>query len=123
MIRIERLEYHVLRVADLERPKRFYVDLLGMHVLEQDPNHGGVFLGLGGDGNTLDLLQSTDPASSGPYRFQVHDPGRRHGFSPRCICRKDSRDATGGQVYASGQWRSTRCGGSRPRESAKHLFQ
>ena len=78
MIQLERLGHLVLRVADLERSKRFYTELLGMHVLEQDPKHGGVFLGLGGGGNTLDLLQSSDPAKSGPYTaadFTTHVVG------------------------------------------------
>jgi catechol-2,3-dioxygenase len=67
MIPIHRLGHIVLRVADLERSKRFYVEHLGMHVLEQDPAHGGIFLGLGTWGNTLDLFQSTDTAASKPY--------------------------------------------------------
>jgi catechol 2,3-dioxygenase len=67
MIRIQRLGHIVLRVGNLERSKRFYADYLGMHVLEQDADHGGVFLGLGDWGNTLDLLQTTDPSASRPY--------------------------------------------------------
>jgi len=67
VIPIQRLGHFVLRVADIERSKRFYVELLGMHVLEQDIEHGGVFLGLGAWGNTLDLLQSTDISAGKPY--------------------------------------------------------
>src|SRR5258708_29701831 len=47
--------------------KRFYTELLGMHVLEQDPVHGGVFLGLGQWGNTLDLIQSSDPSAGSTH--------------------------------------------------------
>ena len=67
MIPIKRLGHFVLRVADIERSKRFYTELLGMHVLEQDPQHGGVFLGLGDWGNTLDLMQSSDPSAERPH--------------------------------------------------------
>jgi catechol 2,3-dioxygenase len=67
MIPIKRLGHFVLRVADIARSKRFYTEVLGMHVLEQDPVHGGVFLGLGEWGNTLDLMQSTDPSAGGPH--------------------------------------------------------
>jgi catechol 2,3-dioxygenase len=67
MIPIKRLGHFVLRVANIERSKQFYTELLGMHVLEQDPQHGGIFLGLGDWGNTLDLMQSSDPAAESPH--------------------------------------------------------
>ena len=67
MIPIKRLGHFVLRVASVERSKRFYTELLGMHVLEQDPVHGGVFLGLGQWGNTLDLMQSSDPSAGSTH--------------------------------------------------------
>jgi catechol-2,3-dioxygenase len=65
MIKLQRLGHIVLRVADVERSKRFYTELLGFRVLEEDPNHGGVFLSLGDDSHCLDLQPSTDP-SLGP---------------------------------------------------------
>jgi catechol 2,3-dioxygenase len=67
MIPIKRLGHFVLRVANIERSKLFYTELLGMHVLEQDPRHGGIFLGLGEWGNTLDLMQSSDPSAESPH--------------------------------------------------------
>src|SRR3979490_1592539 len=67
MIPIKRLGHFVLRVANVERSRKFYTELLGMHVLEQDPVHGGVFLGLGKWGNTLDLMQSADPSAGSPH--------------------------------------------------------
>ena len=72
MIPITRLGHIVLRVADLERSKRFYTELLGMHVLEQDIEHGGVFLGLHDWGNTLDLLQSSDVSEGGSAYTQTN---------------------------------------------------
>ena len=71
MIRLQRLGHVVLRVADIERSKRFYTRLLGFKVLEQDPNHGGVFLSLGEDSHSLDLVPSSDPkAGGGPGKWR-----------------------------------------------------
>src|SRR5260370_36866458 len=75
MIPIKRLGHFVLRVANVERSKRFYTELLGMHVLEQDPAHGGVFLGLGQWGNTLDLIQSSDPSAGSSHADISHVAG------------------------------------------------
>jgi catechol 2,3-dioxygenase len=61
MIKLQRIGHILLTVRDLERSKAFYTGLLGFHVLEQDPGHGGVFLALGDYGNTLDLFPSTNP--------------------------------------------------------------
>ena len=61
MIRLAGIGHVLLRVADEEASKRFYQGVLGFAVAEQDPEHGGVFLSIGGHGNTLDLFQCTDP--------------------------------------------------------------
>ena len=61
MIQLKRLGHVVLRVADIERSKRFYTELLGFKLLEEDPDHGGVFLSLGDESHCLDLQPSTDP--------------------------------------------------------------
>ena len=47
MIELQGLGHVMLRVADIARSKDFYTRLLGFHVLEEDPAHGGVFLSLG----------------------------------------------------------------------------
>ena len=61
MIKLQRIGHILMSVRDVERSKAFYTNILGFKVLEQDPNHGGVFLALGEYGNTLDLFPSTDP--------------------------------------------------------------
>ena len=63
MIKLQRLGHVLISVRDLERSKDFYTRLLGFQVLEQDPEHGGLFLSIGGLGNTLDLFQCTNPAA------------------------------------------------------------
>ena len=61
MIKLQRIGHILLTVRDLERSKAFYTKILGFKVLEQDPDHGGLFLSLGEYGNTLDLFPSSDP--------------------------------------------------------------
>ena len=60
MIKLQRLGHVLISVRDLERSKDFYTRILGLKVLEQDPDHGGLFLSIGGLGNTLDLFQCTN---------------------------------------------------------------
>jgi catechol 2,3-dioxygenase len=57
MIRLKKLGHIQLRVADLERSKAFYRDVLGFRVAEQDPKHGDLFMTLGEDFHTLDMAQ------------------------------------------------------------------
>ena len=61
MIKLQRLGHVAIAVRDVERSKDFYTRILGFTLLEQDPDHGGVFLSLGGLGNTLDLFQCPEP--------------------------------------------------------------
>lgn len=61
MIKLQRLGHILFSVRDLERSKDFYTRILGFKVLEQDPDHGGLFLAIDGLGNTLDLFQCTNP--------------------------------------------------------------
>ena len=66
MIKLQRLGHVLIAVRDLEKSKDFYTRILGFKVLEQDPEHGGVFLSIGGAGNTLDLFPCNDPAALPP---------------------------------------------------------
>ena len=61
MIKLQRLGHVLIAVRDLEKSKDFYTRILGFHILEEDPEHGGVFLSIGGLGNTLDLFPCKDP--------------------------------------------------------------
>jgi catechol-2,3-dioxygenase len=47
-------------VLDLERSKKFYSDVLGFKVLEEDPEHGGTFMALPGQSHAIDLFQVKD---------------------------------------------------------------
>jgi catechol 2,3-dioxygenase-like lactoylglutathione lyase family enzyme len=77
MIKLQRIGHILLTVRDLERSKAFYTQILGFHVLEQDPEHGGLFLSIGEHGNTLDLFPSTDPDA---FPRPPASLGRREGL-------------------------------------------
>ena len=72
MIRLQGIGHVLLRVADEEASKRFYRDILGFIVAEQDPEHGGVFMTLGDDFHTIDLVQHASPKEAPrPRRDQI----------------------------------------------------
>ena len=69
MIKLKKLGHIQLRVADLERSKAFYRDVLGFRVAEQDPKHGDLFMTLGEDFHTLDMAPHESPETArGPAR-------------------------------------------------------
>ena len=55
MINLSGIGHVLLRVADVEASKRFYRDVLGFRIAEQDPEHGGVFMTLGDGFHTIDV--------------------------------------------------------------------
>lgn len=63
-IKLERIGHCALRVRDVERAKQFYVDVLGFQIMEQDPEHGGVFMSLPNDGHTIDVSPVEDPETA-----------------------------------------------------------
>ena len=81
MIKLQRLGHVLIAVRDLERSKDFYTRILGFKVLEQDPEHGGIFLAIGDHGNTLDLFPCKDPdgaASPAGQLTNANGLGVRH---------------------------------------------
>ena len=60
MIRLAGLGHILLRVMDLERSKKFYSEVLGFHILEEDPEHGGTFMALPGQSHAIDLFAVRD---------------------------------------------------------------
>ena len=60
MMRLKEIGHVLLRVMDLERSKKFYSDVLGFQVLEEDPEHGGTFMALPGQSHAIDLFQVKD---------------------------------------------------------------
>ena len=83
MIKLQRLGHVLIAVRDLEKSKDFYTRVLGFKVLEEDPEHGGVFLSIGGLGNTLDLFQCTNLDAVAPSQSNL---GVRHtAFAVDCF--------------------------------------
>src|SRR5260370_20025911 len=72
MIKLAGIGHVLLRVADEEAAKRFYRDVLGFRIAEQDPEHGGVFMTLGDGFHTIDITQHPSPRdASRPQRGQL----------------------------------------------------
>ena len=72
MINLSGIGHVLLRVADEEASKRFYRDVLGFRVAEQDPEHGGVFMTLGDGFHTIDIVQHASPQNAPrPQRGQL----------------------------------------------------
>ena len=65
MIRLKEIGHVLLRVLDLERSKKFYSEVLGFQVLEEDPAHGGTFMALPGQSHAIDLFQVKDVEAAG----------------------------------------------------------
>jgi catechol 2,3-dioxygenase len=80
MIKLQRLGHVLIAVRDLEKSKDFYTRILGFKLLEQDPEHGGVFLSIGGQGNTLDLFPCKEPEA---LARPTADPTSMNGLGVR----------------------------------------
>ena len=65
-IQLDRVGHCLIKVRDVERSSKFYVDVLGFQLMEKDPDHGGVFLSLPNDGHTIDLSPVKNPATATP---------------------------------------------------------
>jgi len=72
VIRLKNIGHVNLRVADQDVSKRFYRDVLGFKVAEEDVEHGGVFMTLGDNFHTLDIGQHPNPDKAPrPQRGQI----------------------------------------------------
>lgn len=65
MIRLSKLGHVLIRVADQERSKQFYTEVLGFQVSEHLPDDAA-FMTLGNGFHTLDLAQHPNPAAAQP---------------------------------------------------------
>jgi catechol-2,3-dioxygenase len=72
MIRLKEIGHVLLRVLDLERSKKFYGEVLGFKILEEDPEHGGTFMALEGQSHAIDLFQVKDAEAA-----KMQTPGVR----------------------------------------------
>ena len=129
MINLSGIGHVLLRVADEETSKRFYRDVLGFRIAEQDPEHGGVFMTLGDGFHTLDIAQHPAPRDAprprhgqlGSRTSRLKSPIMRHCATPMSTCsRTASKSSAPPIMFASAAsisrtpmataWRSiTRC--------------
>ncbi len=76
-IRLSRIGHTAVRVRDIEAAKEFCTEVMGFRIVEEDPEHGGVFMSLGHDdtidGHTFDISPVEDPGTAlpPPTRNQV----------------------------------------------------
>jgi catechol-2,3-dioxygenase len=55
-MRLTKIGHVLIAVSDLARAKDFYTRILGFEILEEDPDHGGVFLTIGEGTHVIDLV-------------------------------------------------------------------
>jgi catechol 2,3-dioxygenase-like lactoylglutathione lyase family enzyme len=60
------LSHVLLCSTNLAESRAFYVDVLGFEVLEEDPEHGGVFLAIPGGTHVVDLVPIEAPRPPKP---------------------------------------------------------
>jgi catechol 2,3-dioxygenase len=63
---LQGLSHIFLFVTDIERARAFYCDVLGLEVLERDPEHGGMFLALPGGTHIIDMAKADGPPQAAP---------------------------------------------------------
>src|ERR1700722_6350704 len=62
-MRLTKIGHVLIAVHDLARSRDFYSRVLGFEILEEDPEHGGVFMTIGEGTHVIDLvaLPGTQP--------------------------------------------------------------
>ena len=62
-MRLTKIGHVLIAVYDLARSKDFYTRVLGFEILEEDPDHGGLFMTIGEGTHVIDLvpLPATQP--------------------------------------------------------------
>jgi catechol 2,3-dioxygenase len=56
-MRLTKIGHVLIAVHDLARSKDFYARVLGFEILEEDPDHGGLFMTIGEGTHVVDLVQ------------------------------------------------------------------
>jgi catechol-2,3-dioxygenase len=79
-MRLTRIGHVLIAVHDLERSRDFYTRVLGFEVLEEDPDHGGVFMTIGEGTHVIDLVPLPDaPPPSAPKSLAELRPSLGYG--------------------------------------------
>ena len=79
-MKLSKIGHVLIAVHDLARSKDFYMRVLGFELLEEDPDHGGVFLTIGEGTHVIDLVPI--PGSPAPVvPSSIMDVRPELGFS------------------------------------------
>ena len=101
-IKLDGIGHCAIAANDMAAMAHFYQEVLGFRLLEEDPDHGGIFLNLAGTSHTIDLFPmgtgGTKPAKDGSplmniafkvssYRAlrEAHDTLIEHGVAIRAL--------------------------------------
>jgi catechol-2,3-dioxygenase len=71
-MKLEGLSHVFLCVTNLEESRAFYSNVLGLELLEEDPDHGGVFLALPGGTHIIDITQVDAPRPPPIFGAEPH---------------------------------------------------
>ena len=63
-MRLKRVGHVALMVANEDRSRAFYREVMGFDVSEQDPEHGGTFMTLGDNFHTIDVFPHPEPQNA-----------------------------------------------------------
>jgi catechol-2,3-dioxygenase len=64
-MRLTKIGHVLIAVYDVARSKDFYTRVLGFKILEEDPDHGGVFMTVGEGTHVIDLVRL--PGTAPPF--------------------------------------------------------
>lgn len=101
-MRIKRLGHVFLIVSDAARAKDFYTNVLGFEVIEEDPEHGGVFMALKNCGHIVDLVGIGGDAPRQPRTLEEIEPRRGVGHIAFEVEDKTAFDAAVAELKEKG---------------------
>ena len=73
-MKLRGLSHVFLFVTDIEKSRAFYRDVLGLEVLEEDPDHGGTFLAIPGSTHIVDMVPTAGPKPEPPKMEKGYRP-------------------------------------------------
>jgi catechol 2,3-dioxygenase len=83
---LRKIGHVLIAVSDLARARDFYTRILGFKILEDDPDHGGLFLTIGEGSHVIDLAQLPDKSPPpAPKSFADLVPALGFGHVAFCV--------------------------------------
>lgn len=89
-MQLRKIGHVLIAVCDLARARDFYTRILGLKILEEDPDHGGLFLTIGEESHAIDLVQLPDRHPPPvPRSFAELVPSLGFGHLAFCVASAD----------------------------------